>query len=127
MMPVLLDGGAAGVALQTVQPALSVLEKSVIGSVLVIALAGAVAAIILALRVQNARVADQKEASERLEKTHSKMVEAFGKFKGTLDGLQKSGETSQQGLVALSREITGLSGKVDLMIAMSGQRRGGGP
>jgi len=125
-MPVLLDGGAAGLALQTVQPALTLLEKSVIGSVLVLALAGAIAAVVLALRVQNARVADQKEASERLEKTHSKMVEAFGKFKGTLDSLQKSEETSQQGLTALSREVSGLSGKVDLMIAMSGQRRGGG-
>lgn len=125
MMPVLLDGGAAGLALQTVQPALSVLEKSVIGSVLVIALAGAVAAVVLALRVQNARVADQKEASERLEKTHSKMVEAFGKFKGTLETLSKSEDTTQQGLQQLSRDINGLSGKVDLMMLM-GKQQGGG-
>lgn len=124
-MPVLLDGGAAGLALQTVQPALSVLEKSVIGSVLVIALAGAVAAVVLALRVQNARVADQKEASDRLEKTHSKMVEAFGKFKGTLETLSKSEDTTQQGLHQLSRDINGLSGKVDLMMLMSKQQGGG--
>ena len=123
-MPVLLDGGAAGIALQAVQPALSVLEKSVIGSVLVIALAGAVASVILALRVQNARVSDQKEASERLEKTHSKMVEAFGKFKGTLETLTKSEDTTQQGLLQLSRDVNGLSGKVDLMMLM-GKQQGG--
>jgi hypothetical protein len=102
------------------------LEKSVIGSVLLLALAAAVASITLALRVQNARVADQKEASERLEKTHTKMVEAFGKFKGTLESLEKSEATSQQVLTSLGREVSGLSGRVDLMIAINGQQRGGG-
>lgn len=123
-MPMLLDG-SSGDALQLVQPALTLLEKSVIGSVLVLALTGAVAAVILALRVQNARVDDQKEASERLEKTHSKMVEAFGQFKGTLESLEKSEEASQQGIIALGTVVSGLAGKVDLMIALGGQRRGG--
>lgn len=120
-MPVLLDG-----ALETLQPALSILEKSVIGSVLVVALALCVAAIVVLIKVQNARVSDQKEASERLEKTHNKMVEAFGRFKGTLESLERSEETSQQGLQNLSRDVSGLAGKVDLMIAMGGQQRGGG-
>lgn len=122
-MPLLLDGAAA--AAKLVQPALSVLEKSVIGSVLLVSLALCVAAIIALIRVQNARVSDQKEASIRLENTHSKMVEAFGKFKGTLESLERSDEASQYALQALGREVANLAGKIDLMIAM-GQHRSGG-
>lgn len=121
-MPVLLDG-AASTAIKAVQPALSLLEKTVIGSVLVIALGLTVASIWALIRVQNARVEDQKEASKRLESTHSKMVDAFAQFRRTLESLERSDDASQKALQALNRDINSLTGKVDLMIAI--ERRGG--
>ena len=120
-MPIFLNGSAAEAAVEAVRPALSVLEKSVIGAVLIVALALMVASIIALIRVQNARVADQKEASERLESSRDKMVEAFGKFKGTLEALERSEDTSQKALQALSRDVSSMSGKVDLLIALRGQ------
>lgn len=122
-MPVLLDG-AASAAVEVVQPALSLLEKTVIGSVLVISLGLMVASIYALIRVQNARVEDQKEASKRLETTHSKMVDAFAQFRRTLESLERSDDASQKALQALNRDINALTGKIDLMIAMD--RRGGG-
>jgi type II secretory pathway component PulL len=116
-MPVLLDG-VAGSVVSTVQPALSLLEKSVIGAVLVVCIGLMIAAIASLIRVQDARVADQKEAGRTLTMTHDKMVDAFGKFKGTLETLSKSEDTTQQGLLQLSKDVTALTGKVDLMIIM---------
>ena len=122
-MSVLLSGSGV---LEAVQPALTTLEKSVIGAVLIVALGLMVTAVVAMIRIQNARVADQKEASIRLESTHTKMVDAFGNFKITIETLSRAEDTTQQGLQALSREVTALSGKVDLMIAMRGQRGSGG-
>ena len=119
----LLDG-ATGALVGAVQPALSLLEKTVIGAVLMVALALMVAAIIALIKVQNARVDDQKEASKRLESTHSKMVDAFGAFKGTLESLERSEDTTQKALQELGRDISSLVGKVDLLIALRGQRGG---
>lgn len=120
-MSVLLD--AASAAVETVQPALSILEKTVIGSVLVISLGLTVASIYALIRVQNARVEDQKDASRRLETTHTKMVDAFSQFRQTLESLERSDDASQKALQLLNRDISQVTSKIDLMIAMRGGRR----
>ncbi len=58
-MPVLLDGGAVGTAAKLVQPALTTLDKTAIGSLLVVSWAIATTAIYVLIRVQNSRVSTQ--------------------------------------------------------------------
>lgn len=78
-------------AVQTaVEPAISTLSQTVIGSLLVLSWGITIASVYLLVKVQNSRVADQKEMSARLENTHAKMITAFEGFRGTLETLAKS-------------------------------------
>lgn len=120
-MPVLLDGGAVGKAVELVQPALTTLDKTVIGALLVISWVISCAAIYVLVKVQNSRVSDQKEASTKLSETHDKMVEGFGKFKGTIEELKNAEQTSQQVLGGLKDQVLVLGNKVDMLIMHRGQ------
>jgi predicted lipoprotein len=98
---------------QAAEPALDVLAQTVLGSVLVVVLIVAVAAIYTLIKVQNARVEDQKEMSERLERTNAKMVDAFSGFQTALTGLEKAEDTSQQAIQFLRDQVVGLSTRID--------------
>ena len=122
-MPVLLDGGAVQAA-KVLEPALSTLDKTVIGALLVVSWVIAIAAIVVLVRTQNSRVSDQKEASAKLSTTHDKMVEGFGKFKGTVEELKNAEQTSQQVLSGLKDQVLVLGNKIDMLIMHRGQRGG---
>jgi hypothetical protein len=71
-----------------VKPALTLLDSSVLGAVLVVALVVATGAITALVRVQNARVADQKALSDKSEALMNKMITAFTDMRGTLESLK---------------------------------------
>ena len=97
---------------RVIEPALGTVAQTVLGSVLIISLTLAVVVVCVLIRIQNARVADQKEMSSRLEASHTKMVEAFGKFQSTLDGLERTESTGQQVLQAMRDQLVVLTTEI---------------
>ncbi len=73
-----------------VVPALSLLDKTVIGAVLIIVLTLCIISIVTLIKVQNARVSDQKSLNEKSEALMSKMLMAFTEMKGALESLKGS-------------------------------------
>jgi predicted lipoprotein len=100
-------------AVQVAEPALSTLAQTVLGSVLILALLLAVLAVYTLIKIQNARVDDQKEMSGRLEASHAKMLEAFSKFKITIEGLERTEATGQQVLQAVRDQLVALATRID--------------
>lgn len=82
-------------AAEAVGPALSTLEKSVIGALLVVSWGIAIVAIWQLIKVQNARVEDQKASNAKTEKLIDKMTTALSEMKGALDGLKRAEESGQ--------------------------------
>ena len=78
------------VSSDAVKPALSLLDNTVIGSVLVVVLVICIVAVVMLIRVQNSRVADQKALNEKSEALMTKMITAFTDMKSALDGLRNS-------------------------------------
>ena len=105
-----------GKATELVQPALSILDKTVIGSVLVVSWVITVAAIVLLVRVQNARVMDQKTLSEKSEKLMDKMVTAFADMRGALESLKEAETSGQRATEALKSSIDSMKQQFDLLL-----------
>jgi uncharacterized protein HemX len=94
------------------EPAISTLAQTVLGALLIIAVLVAVFAIYTLIKVQNARVLDQKEMSDRLEASHTKMMEAFTGFRATLTSLEKTEETSQSVMGAMRDQLVNLAAEI---------------
>lgn len=94
-MPLLaaLDVGQVAKA---VDPALGTLEKSVIGALLVVSWGITLVLIWQLIKVQNARVEDQKVSSAKNEKLVDKMTTAFSEMRNALEGLKHAEESGQQ-------------------------------
>lgn len=73
---------------EAVKPALSLLESTVLGAVLIVVLGVAITAVVMLIRVQNSRVADQKAMNDKSEALTNKMITAFTDMKGALEGLK---------------------------------------
>jgi preprotein translocase subunit YajC len=95
------------------EPALTTLAQTVLGALLVITVIVAILAIYVLVRVQNARVQDQKEMSDKLEVTHSKMIDAFSGFQGALTSLEKTESTGQAVMQAMRDQLVNLASKVE--------------
>lgn len=76
-----------------VKPALSLLDNTVLGAVLVVVLVICVGAVVALIKVQNARVADQKALSDKSEALMDKMLTAFTEMKGALESLKTTLDT----------------------------------
>jgi hypothetical protein len=101
-----------GTVAQAAEPAFSTLAQTALGALLIIAVLAAVTAIYVLIRVQNARVQDQKEMSDKLEASHAKMVEAFTGFRSTLTSLEKTEESSQNVMGAMRDQLMNLAAEV---------------
>lgn len=99
-------------AIQVAEPAISTLAQTVIGALLIIAVLTAIFAIYILVKVQNARVQDQKEMSDKLEASHAKMVEAFTGFRSTLTSLEKTEESSQTVMGAMRDQLMNLAAEI---------------
>lgn len=106
---------------EVVKPALSLLESTVLGAVLIIVLGVAITAVVMLIRVQNARVADQKALSDKSEALINKMITAFTDMKSamealksTLDGLKAAEQETQKVLNSQQRAF-------ELTLLMKGQ------
>ena len=89
------------------------LAQTVLGALLILAVIMAIGAIYALIRVQNARVADQKEMSDKLEKTNFKMIDAFTKFQSTLNNLEEAEKEGVKAQYALRDEVTKMGTKMD--------------
>ena len=107
------------------EPALSTLTQSILGALLLLSWIIAAAAIWQLIKVQNARVQDQKEMSDRLERTNAKMSSAFEKFQGAVESLEKAEQTGQQAVSLLKDQVMEVANKVTILI-MGSMSRGGG-
>jgi len=90
-------------------PAISTLAQTVLGALLIITVLVAVAAIYVLVRVQNDRVKDHKEMSDKLEASHSKMVEAFSAFRSTIVSLEETEKSSRDVMQAMRDKLVELS------------------
>lgn len=108
---------------EVVSPALSTLEKGVLGSLLIISWALATLAIVQLIRVQNARVSDQKEMNKKSEDLMSKMVVAFEGMKGALVGLKDAEEKGQKVTEAVHAAMTSMSSRLDMLVFTMGGKR----
>jgi len=98
---------------QAAAPAIDTLAQTILGSIIVVLTVVCILAIYTLIKVQNARVADQKEMSERVERLHFKMVEAFGGFQTALMNLEKAEDSSQKAVQFLRDQIVAVSSKVE--------------
>ena len=97
-----------------VAPVLSTLAQTVLGALVVLAMLMAVTAIYMLVRVQNARVADQKEMSDKLEKNYSRSVDAFTRFQNTLENLEKGEAEGTRATYAMRDQVNRLADKIEL-------------
>jgi len=110
-------------AQKVVEPALSTLDKTVIGSLLILSWALTIALVVQLIRVQNARVADQQALSNKSERLTDKMLTAFTNMKGALDTLKEAEKTSQQSSEALRNAIESLRRSFDMFLITQGHRK----
>ena len=120
--------GAAGTAIY------SIIKDSVFGALLVAAVVLLVWLIRRTLAVQDARVDDQKQMAERLEKAQQrqgeiieKMTEAFGSFKSSVDGFKEAQRAGNDAIHSVGSKVQGLTTIVDGVIrdAVRRSRSGG--
>lgn len=108
---------------KALEPAVSVVTQTVIGSLLIISWALAIAAIVQLIRVQNARVNDQKSMNEKSESLMDKMITAFSEMKIALEGLKKAEEEGQRVTEAVHGAITNMSSRMDMLVFSVGGKR----
>ena len=104
-----------------VNPALSLLDKTVLGAVLIVVLAVAVTAVIMLIRVQNARVADQKALNDKSEALMNKMITAFTDMKGALESLKGTIEGFKGAEQETQNALKAQQQSFNLMLLMKGQ------
>lgn len=102
--------------------ALSLLDKTVIGSLLILSWALTIALAAQLIRVQNARVVDQKSLSDKSERLTSKMLSAFTEMKGALDSLKDAEKSGQQVTEALKNSISSMQQTLNLFLISQGRR-----
>lgn len=110
MLALALYGPTAEAAELAGKSGLSVLESSLLGAIAVLSLVVAAFSVWKLNRVQNERVADQKQLNERMEKAFErqeslveKMTGTFSGVKNALDNLTQTGKDTQ----SLLREFKG--------------------
>lgn len=101
---------------EVAQPALSTLDKSVIGALLVVSWLITGTLIWQLIKCQNARTQDQKDMREVSDKTTVIIITAVSDMKGSLDKLTTSDEHSRGILSAMKQTL-------DLLLLLSGGRR----
>jgi hypothetical protein len=114
---------AAQVDPKLVEPSIGVLEKTVLGSLLLLSWALGILAVVQLIRVQNARVSDQKAMNDKSEKLMGKMITAFSEMKGALEGLKKAEEEGQKVTEAVHTAITNMSSRMDMLVFSIGGKR----
>jgi len=97
------------------QPAIDTLAQTLLGSGFVLALVVAAIAIWQLITVQNARVKDQKEIADRVEKMTTQVSGALQGTKGALESLERA----QQ---ALQLTMTTISTKIDFIVSSAPHR-----
>jgi len=101
------------------------LSQSILGALLLLSWLISTAAIWQLIRVQNARVQDQKDMSDRLERINNKLATAFEKFQGAVLALERAEETGQQAVVLLKDAVLTAVSKIDILLMGSMSRNGG--
>lgn len=107
---------------KVVDPALSTLDKTVIGSLLILSWVLTIASVVQLIRVQNARVADQQQLSDKSEKLIDKMLTAFTEMKAALESLKEAEKSSQQASDALRGAIEGMRHSFDMFLMTQGRK-----
>lgn len=110
-------------ATKAVEPAISTVTQTIIGSLLIISWALAILAIVQLIRVQNARVSDQKEMSKRSEALMDKLITTFEEMKGALQGLKEAEEKGHKVTEAVQASINQMSSRMDMLVFTVGGKR----
>ena len=115
MSLLLLAGPAAEAAELAGKSGLNILESSLLGAIAVLSLVVAIFSVWKLNRVQNERVADQKQlsdrmekASERQEKLVEKMTSTFSGVKNALDNLTQTEQQTQGLLRSMQQSMDGV-------------------
>jgi septal ring factor EnvC (AmiA/AmiB activator) len=116
-------------AKEAIKPAVDTLSQTFLGAISIICIAVAVASVVLALRVANARTADQKQLREdyrkdleKNEKVIDKMLTTFSGMKAALDQLKEAERGGQQAMAALKTSNDDIKNTLQLLI-IQGVRR----
>jgi hypothetical protein len=119
----LLTAAQVDEAAKAVQPALSMVTQTIIGSLLIISWALAILAIVQLIRVQNARVSDQKEMSKRSEALMDKLITTFEEMKGALQGLKEAEEKGHKVTEKVHQSMEHMSSRMDMLVFSVGGKR----
>lgn len=99
------------------------IKESVMGALLVVAVVLLVLLVRRVLAVQDLRVADQKQMSERLEKAQEKqsqlitsMTDALGGMRSTIGSLDKAQNASRDTTAELSSSINAMRATIDSVL-----------
>lgn len=123
MHPLLLLASSQIDPERVVAPALSTLDKTVIGSLLVLSWVLAIALVVQLIRVQNARVEDQKALSTKSENLIDKMTTAFSDMKGALESLKEAERAGVTAVDTLRNSIEALRRSFDIFLIAGGQKK----
>lgn len=114
---------AAQVDPKVVEPAVDTITQTIIGSLLIISWALAILAIVQLIRVQNARVTDQKAMSKASQDLSTQMVKAFEEMKQALIGLKEAEEKGQKVNEATQQAMTNMASRFDMLVFSIGGKR----
>lgn len=87
---------------------LTLIESGILGTVTVIFALAAGFALWKLNKVQDLRVSDQKDMSERMEKLVTQMTSAFGEMKNSIDNLISTDKEGQTALQSVQQSIDGV-------------------
>lgn len=114
---------AAQVDPKVVEPAIGTVTQTIIGSLLIISWALAILAIVQLIRVQNARVTDQKAMNKASQDLSKQMVTAFEEMKQALVGLKEAEEKGQKVTEAVQQAMVNMSSRFDMLVFTVGGKR----
>lgn len=108
MLLLAMDGPVAEAAKLAGKSGLTIIESSLLGAITVICVIVTILAAWRLNKVQNDRVADQKQMSEKAEKLISGMTSTFSGVKNALDNLTQTEQQTQILLRSLQQSIEGV-------------------
>jgi len=127
MLLAALMGPAVEAAELAGKSGLSIIASGLLGSIAVLSLLVAIFAVWMLNRVQNERVADQKQLNDRMEKASERQEKLVEKMTGTFAGVKNALDNLTQTEKDTQAFLRDLKGSMDGVIRDAVNRRGSNP
>jgi hypothetical protein len=98
-------------AIEAAGPAISTLAQNLIGAGFVVVLLASCLMVWQLIRIQNARVQDQKDIADRVEKLTQQSFQALSNVKEALNGLEREQQVCNQTVMQVSTKLDMLASR----------------